>query len=84
MARKSNKQIAGESALANLTCIHEIAVADKSLAAYSRNATDCARWCRAVADAGMPWPQWMVDGNLKYFATLWRISLWNAKGELVI
>lgn len=72
--RKSTLRINGESALANLATIHEIAVEDKSNAVYTRNASDCARWCRSLIEAGMPWPQWMVDGNLKYFAAIWNFK----------
>jgi hypothetical protein len=71
MARKSNLRIAGESALANLNCIHDIAAESEPGATYTRNAGDCARWCKALQAAGMPFPDWMVAGNLRYFAAMW-------------
>lgn len=73
MARKSALQIAGESALANLKCIHAIASEDMSLgqATYHRDAGDCARWCKALQAAGMPFPEWMIAGNLAYFRSIW-------------
>lgn len=71
MARKSNVRVAGESALANLNCIHDIASEDGNSATYARNAPDCARWCRALQAADMPFPDWMIAGNLKYFSAMW-------------
>jgi len=76
MARKSNLQIAGESALANLNAIHDLAIENAELGGrkaevYVGNAHNCARWCAALKAAGMPWPQWMIDGNLRYFAAMW-------------
>jgi hypothetical protein len=74
MARKSRARINGESALVNLNCIHSIASDDGNHAAYHRNAGDCARWCKMLQAADMPWPQWMVAGNLKFFSALWNFS----------
>jgi hypothetical protein len=71
MARKSRVQLDGESALRNLNEIHDIALGDGDHGAYRRNATDCGRWVRAVQAAKMPLPQWMYDGNIKYFAAQW-------------
>jgi hypothetical protein len=69
MARKSNLRIDGESALANLLCIAEMAADDRAV--YTRNAGDCSRWCTALRNAGMAYPQFMFDGNIRYFASIW-------------
>ena len=71
MPRKSRVQIDGESALRNLNEIHQIVIGDGNGKAYHRNAGDCARWVRAVKTAKMEFPQWMYDGNIKYFASIW-------------
>ena len=73
MARKSNLQIAGESALANLLCIGEMGADDRAV--YTRNAADCTRWCAALRAAGMAYPQFMVDGGLRYFGAMWRLPV---------
>ena len=75
MARKTKLQVAAESALDNLSCIHELTCEDGSEphATYLRNAQDCARWCKAVRAAGLDYPAWMVAGNIKYFAAIWSL-----------
>jgi hypothetical protein len=75
MARKTKIQIAAESALTNLNGIHELASdnPDGAHATYLRNANDCERWCKAVRDARLDYPAWMIAGNIKYFAAIWHL-----------
>lgn len=80
MARKSNLQIAADSALANLNTIHEIANEDKgnSHAVYLRNAPDCARWCATLRDAKVAYPPWMYATGLNYFGRMWRLTEYSS------
>ena len=75
MPRKSRVQLDGESALRNLNEIRAIVIGDSDTGAYRRNADDCGRWVRAMQVARMPLPQWMHDGNIRYFAAIWRFNI---------
>lgn len=76
MARKTKVQLAGEAALVNLHTIHALAceAPDGRSAVYTRNAGDCTRWCKAVRDAGLPFPAWMYAGGIRWFAAIWNFT----------
>ena len=78
MARKSNLQIAGESALQNLLCIGEMAADDSAV--YTRNAGDCARWCRALQASGIAYPPFMYRSGLRYFSAMWGLRTTQTEG----
>lgn len=76
MPRKSLKAIQAEAALANLTCLHDLAIeaeqnGERRAVVYIGNASSANRYLETLQAGGLPLPEFMHKAGLPYFRTIW-------------